>query len=281
MRYTIHIPQAGLAAVDVLGRVSIEALIVLGAAARFFLSAKSARLKAADGADYVWLDAGHMLTELPILWPTKPTKTRRNCLSRALRELVAADLLETRRGSRGRLFVRLTDTALSVETTRATVPESRDGTVPTSRDNEAPALYLLNQRNEPCAGANDFAIFWKAYPKKRDRIKAQRAWNATASIRPPLSKLLSALDTFTQSRDWKERDGKFIPYPSSWLHGRRWEEVSPADTPAQREPEPAPADWLAILHRLHPDCYTPKTFADLRRDHPEIADEVLAASPAA
>lgn len=278
MRYTIHIPQAGLAAADLLGRVSLEALICLGAAARFFLSAKSTRLKAEQGADFVWLDAGHLLTELPVLWPTRPDKTRRNRLSGAIKELVAVELLETRRGARGRLFVRLTELALGLETSHR--PENRDGTIPTTRDGEQAALYKENQRNEPCAGAKDFEIFWEAYPKKLDRIKAQRAWNATASIRPPLSTLLSALDTLTQSRDWNKDEGQWIPYASSWLRGRRWEEIVSADIFAQPPPtpKPEPDGWLETLQRLHPGCYTPHSFADLQRDHPEIAAEIVAAT---
>jgi hypothetical protein len=278
MRFTITIPQAGLAAADLLGRVSIEALIALGAAARFFLSAKSTRLKAEQGADFVWIDAGHLLNELPILWPARPDKTRRNNLSRAMKELVAAELLQTRRGARGRLFVRLTELALGLETSHR--PENRDGTIPTTRDGERAALYKENQRNEPCAGANDFEMFWKAYPKKRDRIKAQRAWNATVSIRPPISTLLSALDTFTQSRDWNDRDGKFIPYPSSWLHGRRWEEVSTKEIPAQPAPErePDPPGWIDALQYLYPECWWASefSFADLKHEHPDIAAAVVA-----
>jgi hypothetical protein len=253
-----------------------------------------------------------------------------------MKELVAAELLQTRRGARGRLFVRLTELALGLETSHR--PENRDGTIPTTRDGEQTALYKENQRNEPSAGANDFETFWKAYPKKRDRIKAQRTWNATASIRPPLQTLLSALATLAQSREWNDHDGKFIPYPSSWLNGRRWEEVSSADIPAQPKPrhESRPTDedlgnalqylkihnpalvhsfdrtarwrelspevraacwdiinrwdqelagplgWLPALEELYPDSWSPSSFDELKRQHPDIAAEVLAklAAPA-
>lgn len=280
MRYTITIPQAGLAAADLLGRVSIEALIALGAAARFFLSSKSRRVKADDGADYVWLDAGHLLAELPILWPTKPDKTRRNCLSRALRELIAAELLQTRRGARGRLFVRLTDLALSLETSHR--PEKWDGTIPAGRDGESAASIYRTKGSEPCAGASDFSEFWKAYPKKRDRLKAMRAWNATRSVRPPLDVVVAALEQFKASPDWTKEDGRFIPHASSWLNGERWTETEPEFSapdvlPSPREPYPA---WREELAQRWPGCYVPATWEDLSREHPDIANQLLDGPPA-
>jgi hypothetical protein len=278
MRYFITIPQAGLAAAGLIGRVTVEALIVLSAAARFFLSAKSDRITSAEGASFVWLDVGHLLRELPILWPGKPDKTRRNRISRALRELVAADLLETRRGGRGRLFVRLTELALSLETSRPTVPEFRDGTVPASRDSDGGAVtYTKNQSNEPCArayGEDGFAQFWDAYPKRRDRIRAMRAWNASRSVRPPLPQLLAALDMFKVSREWQERDGRFVPYPATWLNGHRWQEVETTPAAPTPPPEPDPAGWLEALRGLFPGCWEPATFAELKRTHPEIAGQV-------
>lgn len=276
MRFTICIPQAGLAAADLLGRVSIEALIVQSAAARFFLSAKSTRMKAEEGPDFVWLDVGHLLRDLPILWPGKPEKTRRNRITNTLRELVDCNLLETQRGTRGRLFVRLTELALSIESSRATVPESRDGTVPTGRDGESSALHnRRTNESEQCAGANDFEEFWKHYPRRKDRMKALRAWNASRSVRPPLPQLLAALDKFKESRSWQEQDGRFVPYPATWLNGHRWQEVETTPTAPSPTPEPDPAGWLEALRGLFPGCWEPPTFAELKRQHPEIAGQVL------
>ena len=62
MRYTITIPQAGIHAAGLLGRVSLESWILLGACARFFFCAKSDRLPSDDGgAPYVWFNIPHAL----------------------------------------------------------------------------------------------------------------------------------------------------------------------------------------------------------------------------
>lgn len=36
--------------------------------------------------------------------------------------------------------------------------------------------------------------------------------------------ILAALEKHKKSEDWKKDAGKFIPYPATWLNGRRWED---------------------------------------------------------
>ena len=69
-----------------------------------------------------------------------------------------------------------------------------------------------------------FAVFWKAYPRKKDK---QYALNAFAKLKPTdelLEKMLVAIDAQKKTREWKKDNGQFIPYPSSWLNARRWED---------------------------------------------------------
>ncbi len=121
MRYTVTIPQAGIAEAGLLGRVSLETWILLRACARFFFFKKAERLPSDDGgAPYVWFDIRHALDEFPLLWPTAKPQTRRNRATAALRELIDAGLLDTRRGARGRLYVRLTELAIGLDSTPAT-----------------------------------------------------------------------------------------------------------------------------------------------------------------
>lgn len=69
-----------------------------------------------------------------------------------------------------------------------------------------------------------FAVFWKAYPRKKDK---QYALNAFAKLKPTdelLEKMLVAIEAQKKTREWKKDNGQFIPYPSSWLNARRWED---------------------------------------------------------
>lgn len=80
-----------------------------------------------------------------------------------------------------------------------------------------------------------FDEFWAAYPRhvaKKDASKAFAKLRADGAL---LRRILTALEAAKQSRDWLKDGGAFVPYPATWLNGRRWEDevarVSDAGTP--------------------------------------------------
>lgn len=68
---------------------------------------------------------------------------------------------------------------------------------------------------------NGFLQFWSAYPKKKSKESAERAF---AKADAPLETLMASLDRFKADPDWIKDAGKFIPYPATWLNQRRWED---------------------------------------------------------
>ena len=68
-----------------------------------------------------------------------------------------------------------------------------------------------------------FAAFWDAYPKKKGKGYAETAF-AKAIKKTDLNTMLTAIHAQKQSRDWQKDRGQFIPYPSTWLNGRGWED---------------------------------------------------------
>lgn len=67
-----------------------------------------------------------------------------------------------------------------------------------------------------------FNSFWAAYPKKKDKKNARKAFQ---KVKPEeLPALLAALEVQNKSRDWLKDGGKYIPLPTTWLNGRRWED---------------------------------------------------------
>lgn len=67
----------------------------------------------------------------------------------------------------------------------------------------------------------DFNAFWTAFPKKKDKANAEKAFR---KVDVPIEVLLTALEKQKKSADWIKEGGKYIPYPSTWLNGRRWED---------------------------------------------------------
>ena len=47
---------------------------------------------------------------------------------------------------------------------------------------------------------------------------------AFKKVKVPVSVLLDAIEKQKKSEDWKKEGGKFIPYPTTWLNGKRWED---------------------------------------------------------
>lgn len=68
-----------------------------------------------------------------------------------------------------------------------------------------------------------FEKFWREYPRKVAKQSALKAWDKQ---QPPLEPLLAALRVQKRSREWTKDAGQFVPYPATYLNGRRWEDVT-------------------------------------------------------
>lgn len=75
----------------------------------------------------------------------------------------------------------------------------------------------------------DFEAWWDYYPKKKSKGDARKAWDQTKKIRPPLPRLIKAVIVQRASTDWIKDEGKYIPYPATWLRDERWEDVEEVD----------------------------------------------------
>ncbi len=72
-----------------------------------------------------------------------------------------------------------------------------------------------------------FARFWSAYPRKVDRANAEKVFAKLRADDALVGAMLAAIMRATASEQWSTPGGKFIPYPATWLSGRRWEDETP------------------------------------------------------
>lgn len=79
-------------------------------------------------------------------------------------------------------------------------------------------LKEIKLKEKKCS-REGFEEFWKAYPKKVNKKEAQLRYD---KIETPLPVLLEAIEKQKNTEQWLKDDGKFIPYPSSWLNQERW-----------------------------------------------------------
>ncbi len=71
-----------------------------------------------------------------------------------------------------------------------------------------------------------FDAFWAKYPRKADKVKAIRAWDKLQPNLELCQKMAAALEAQKQSPQW-QKGKQYIPLPSTWLNGRRWEDEFP------------------------------------------------------
>jgi hypothetical protein len=72
------------------------------------------------------------------------------------------------------------------------------------------------------ADNDGFAEFWTAYPKKVGKVVAGKAWR---KLKPDTS-LIAMILADLKTRAWPA-DRQFVPYASTYLNGRRWEDETP------------------------------------------------------
>lgn len=86
-------------------------------------------------------------------------------------------------------------------------------------------IKIMRKNNLRDLPQNDyFEKFWKDYPKKRDKANAKKAFDKLNVDEALFDKIINALKIDIKSDQWFEENGKFIPYPSTWLHSKRWED---------------------------------------------------------
>ena len=69
-----------------------------------------------------------------------------------------------------------------------------------------------------------FDEFWSAYPKKKAKEAARKAW---AKLKPDETlgkEIIQAVTDSAKTKDWIKENGKYIPYPATYLNGKRWED---------------------------------------------------------
>lgn len=89
------------------------------------------------------------------------------------------------------------------------------------------------KNNKNIRHAQTFDIFWEAYPKKLDKRRALTAWLKLEPDDGILQEILPAIEQQSKSHEWIRESGRFIPYPATWLNGRRWEDEVTQEAPAE------------------------------------------------
>lgn len=89
------------------------------------------------------------------------------------------------------------------------------------------------------ATTQGFDRFWRAYPKKKSKGDAERAWKKLQPDEPLQDSILDAIERARTSAEWKKDGGQYIPYPATWLNAKGWED--------EYESKPRGRQFLKVL----------------------------------
>ena len=122
---------------------------------------------------------------------------------------------------------------------------------PVSEVSTRSTQYAVKNKHLCSISSNDsdqgFALFWKAYPKKRDKPAAIKAWQKLNPDAETAARILAAVEHAKQSREWLEDGGKFIKHPAGYLKGRRFDDELTAPATSRLATGSAPLEGkLAI-----------------------------------
>lgn len=98
-----------------------------------------------------------------------------------------------------------------------TTRETRVNDAPQSRREEG-------KGKEHIYDASNFDAFWSAYPKKKSKGDAEKAFKALKVDDDMLARILTTIEAVKLSKDWQKDNGQFIPYPATWLRNKGWED---------------------------------------------------------
>ena len=82
-----------------------------------------------------------------------------------------------------------------------------------------------------CITENDWKLkfekFYKMYPKKQKKSETEKWFFKNNPSNELFQLIILKLSLFCKTSEWKKENGKYIPYPTSWLNQKRWEDDVP------------------------------------------------------
>ena len=184
---------------------------------------KSGKLRVEEGGGMRGTNAYFLLFTPATVAPPQPSHPRNEAAAEAADELPAP---------------------AAEEAADAAAAPPADGCTQIVRNRQDPEGTEKNRHSLPTPNhqpeserESGFEEFWEAYPKKKNRAEAEKAWRELqcSTLAP---RVLAAVEAARRTDEWK-RDGewRWVPNPAKWLRAKGWEDALGVMklTPAERE----------------------------------------------
>jgi len=107
------------------------------------------------------------------------------------------------------------------------IPEQEaSATLSPSKRDDSNVLALARSQEKRREEKNfcAFDVFWQAYPKRKSRGQAEKAFAKINPNEQLMQAILAGIGRATTSESWTKDGGKFIPHPATWLNAKGWED---------------------------------------------------------
>lgn len=156
-----------------------------------------------------------------------------------------SDTKEARR-ERGRAYRERKKNSVTTDNDRNDVTQNVTAITKKTTSEERRGDEITSPPNPPQAGGgvypDEFEAFWKAYPKKKAKGNAFRAWGKIKG-RPKVDDLVAAIERDKRTPLWQKDGGAFIKHPATWLNARCWEDEPEVEAEGSAEvPYMTPAE---------------------------------------
>lgn len=172
------------------------------------------------GSKILYCELSSLCAEKGYSWATnaylgKKFSTSSKTISRWITEIEKYLYIENRAGAGRKIWVH---TLISQPLPKTKISSKLDKNVQLDLDkNDQQNSIITNIKIIP------FADFWNLYPKKVEKKKAEAKWNRLTKTTQ--DKVLADLPLRTKTEQWQKNDGQFVPNPTTYLNGERWNDV--------------------------------------------------------
>ena len=116
-------------------------------------------------------------------------------------------------------------------------PPPETNTIQSELESENESEFELeSETNARAQNAARFEEFWTAYPKKVEKKKALAVWEKLKPDDVLFEQIMAGLNKAKNSKNWTKDEGQFIPHPTTWLNGARWNDELEVNADANNDP---------------------------------------------
>lgn len=89
-----------------------------------------------------------------------------------------------------------------------------------------------------------FEKFWEAYPKKKSKGNAEKWFDKNNPSDELVDIMIDKISLLKNTEQWTKDNGQYIPYPTTWLNAKGWEDEIYEETGTVLHTDGEGAFWL-------------------------------------